>query len=89
MASISGEFHCCADCACLIANNDTTGLDYYGDEYRENWEQGVSATRDELPDGYPVINCPEGCDGTDAREFMCDFCSRNVYSHKFDLTFLI
>ena len=88
MATVTGELHCCDDCAMAIANGDTSGLDYYGDDYRAAWEAGVAATTDELPDGYPVIACPEDCDGGDKREFMCDYCSRNVYSHKFDLAFL-
>lgn len=88
MATVTGEFHCCADCACAIANGDTSGLDYYGEEYRTLWEVGVAQTKCELPEGNPVITCPEDCDGGDQREFMCDFCSRNVFSHKFDLAFL-
>jgi len=88
MASVIGEMFCCDDCASSIANGDTSGLDYYGPDYRATWEAGVEATASELPDGYPVIACPEDCAGDDKREFMCDFCSRNVYSHKFDLAFL-
>ena len=89
MANVAGKFHCCADCACAIANGDTSGLDYYGDDYRAKWEAGVAATVGELPDGYPAIACPEDCTGDDYQEFMCDYCSQNVYSHKFDLVFLV
>ena len=89
MASVIGEMFCCDDCAMSIANGDTSGLDYYGPDYRATWEAGVEATASELPDGHPVIACPEDCAGDDKREFMCDFCSRNVYSHKFDLAFLV
>lgn len=88
MATVTGELHCCDDCACYIANNDTSGLDFYGPEYRATWEAGISATASELPEGHAVIACPEDCTGDDKREFMCDYCSRNVYSHKFDLAFL-
>ena len=88
MATVTGELHCCADCACVIANGDTSGLDYYGPEYRAKWEAGVEANASELPEGNPVIACPEDCAGDNAQEFMCDYCGRNVYSHKFDLAFL-
>ena len=87
MASITNKLHCCDDCACDIANGDTSGLDYYGDEYRAEWEAGV-AENSVGYDGYPVIACPEDCTGDDRREFMCDWCGRNVYSHKFDLAIL-
>ena len=90
MASVTGELHCCDDCACAIANGDTSGLDYYGDEYRAEWEAGVAKTAEsgELPEGNPVIACDENCTGDDKREFLCDYCNRNVYSHKFKLAFL-
>ncbi len=83
MADIAGNFHCCDDCACAIANDDTSGIKDY-----RNWVAGVEATRGELPDGAPYINCPEDCYEDNAQEFMCDWCSRNVYSHKFDLVIL-
>lgn len=86
MATVTGEMHCCGDCACAIANGDTSGLDYYGPEYRKAWEDGVSNT--DHPNDNPVIACPENCAGDDKREFMCDHCSRNVYSHKFKLVYL-
>lgn len=89
MASINGECFCCDDCASAIANGDTSGPDYYGDEYRAKWEAGVAANASELPDGNPIVNCPEDCDGGDKQEFMCDYCGRNVYSHKFPVTFLV
>lgn len=89
MANVIGEFHCCADCACAIVNGDTSGIDYYGDDYRVEWERGVAETAGELPDGNPVVTCGDDCTGDDKREFMCDYCSRNVYSHKFDLAFLV
>ncbi len=88
MATVTGEFHCCSDCACLIANGDTSGVEYHGSEYYRNWIDGISASRDELPEGNPVIVCPEGCAGDNEQEFMCDYCSRNVFSHKVNLAFL-
>ncbi|AER47542.1 hypothetical protein CL96_gp116 [Mycobacterium phage Firecracker] len=87
MANIEGEFFCCADCACFIANNDTSGMDLYDPQYRTMWESGVETTRPSLPDGYPVVTCGEECDDSQ-QEFMCDFCSRNVYSTKHELSFL-
>lgn len=87
MASVTNRLHCCGDCASAIANGDTSGLDYYGPEYRETWEKGVEENGDKF-EGNPVIDCPEGCDGNDKREFNCDWCGRNVYDHKFDLAIL-
>ncbi|ACF05142.1 gp45 [Mycobacterium phage Predator] len=88
MATVTGNMYCCDDCAMSIANGDTSGLDYHGDDYRAAWEAGVAATSDSLPEGYPVVSCPEGCTGESKNEFNCDFCSRDVYSHKFVLVFL-
>ena len=87
MASVTNELHCCGDCACAIANGDTSGLDYYGPEYREAWERGVEENSKGF-EGNPVIACPEDCAGDDKREFNCDWCGRNVYDHKFDLAIL-
>lgn len=87
MASITNELHCCDDCACAITNGDTSGLDYYGPEYRAAWEKGVAENSVGF-DGIPVVNCPEDCPCDDKCEFMCDWCGRNVYSHKFDLAIL-
>lgn len=84
MATISGEMFCCDDCASSIANDDSSAFDLYGPEVREAWEKGVSENGAKL-DGMPVINCPEDCEGGDKQEFNCDFCGRNVYSHKFEL----
>lgn len=88
MANIVGELHCCSDCAMLIANNDTSGTEYYGADYYAKWCDGMAANRGELPDGNPVIACPEDCPHENAREFNCDWCGRNVFSHKFDLSIL-
>ena len=85
MASINGECLCCDDCANAIANGDTSGLDYYGDEYRAKWEAGVAANASELPAGNPCIG--DTVDDT-KREFMCDYCGRNVYSEKLELIIL-
>ena len=87
MASVTNGFHCCDDCACAIANADTSGLDYYGPEYRAEWEAGIERIHNEaiameFDDRNPVIACP------DKQEFNCDHCGRNVYSHKFDLAYL-
>ena len=89
MASVTNELFCCDDCACSIANGDTSGLDYYGPEYRAKWEAGVRETTKHFGyRDYPVISCPEDCSGGDKQEFNCDWCSRNVYSHKFNLSIL-
>lgn len=93
MASITGELFCCDDCLCAIANSDTSGMDYYGPEYRAEWERGVEASASEFPDGSPVPACPGDDDGycqecEEKREFMCEYCSRNVYSGKHKIAFL-
>ncbi len=39
MTDIAGNFHCCDDCAGVIANGDTSGIKDY-----RNWVAGVEAT---------------------------------------------
>lgn len=87
MASVTNELHCCSDCASHIANDDISGIEYYGADYYAAWCKGVGENGHKF-EGNPVIVCPEECAGDDAQGFNCDYCGRNVYSHKFNLTIL-
>lgn len=77
MAEIYFEGVACDDCACAIANGDTSGLDYHGDEYRAAWEAGVA----ENALGDAAIACDDECDANGRDGFLCDNCGRDVYSY--------
>ena len=83
MAEIVFDGFACSDCACAIASGDTSGLDYYGDEYRAEWEAGVE--KHAVPNS--VIGCCGGDDeeGCSATDFVCDNCGRAVYSQQHKL----
>ena len=69
----------CQDCACVIANADSSGIDNY-----QEWAEGVWNTNAAQDEWNPVIacggdsapdhNCDEKIDGN------CTHCGRNVYS---------
>lgn len=87
MADIEGNYHCCHDCAVLIANGDSSAMDLYADEYRAVWEAGMIRAAVSLPEGVPVVESCSHADEDAEGEFMCDYCLRNVYSFKHRLTF--
>lgn len=61
------DIEVCVDCANLIANGDTTGIDSPEREAEVIAQAGI-------PDGYHVaLNCPEDCEGGFSWS-RCDAC---------------
>lgn len=85
MADISGNCHCCSDCALFIANDDTSAMDLYDAGERAKWQAGMALAAANLPQGTPVVL--HGYSGL-AVDFNCDYCLRDVHSYKYRLDFV-
>ena len=88
MVHVTFEGVACADCACVIANGDDTGVH---DDDRAEWEQGMEDQAAEMSKyGQAVIACSgedsSECDS--AREDTCDHCGRTVWGYFHKLVYL-